>query len=215
VTDRASKLVVTERPAASAARTTIAFDDLAMVERCRKGDMQGFALLVAKYQDRVMNLVSRLCPRAADAEDLAQEVFLKALEKLGTFRGGSQFYTWLFRIAVNMAVSQRRRDGRIRFRPLGDGDEIGSSQAATLMAAAQRRFPSPDASAISAETGAIVSAALEELEEELRVVVVLRDIEDMSYEEIAQVLEAPAGTVKSRLHRARLALREKLAKLVQ
>ncbi|MFA6132650.1 MAG: sigma-70 family RNA polymerase sigma factor [Phycisphaerae bacterium] len=218
MSERASKIVATDRPGgvpASAARPTIAFDDLALVERCRKGDMQAFGMLVAKYQDRLLNLVGRVCGRWAEAEDLAQEAFLKALEKLGTFRGQSQFYTWLFRIAANLALSHRRHVERINFRSVNDGDEAVGGQAAGLSAMlAQRRHPSPEAAAMTAETSTRVAAELEDLEEQMRMIIILRDIEDMSYEEIAQVLDVPAGTVKSRLHRARCLLKDKLSDLV-
>lgn len=212
MSDQASKLVADER-AAGGPGQTIAFEDLALVERCRKGEMQAFGLLVAKYQDRIYNLIWRMCTRQAEAEELAQEVFLKALENLNQFRGRSRFYTWLFRIAVNTVISHRRRTARIRFQPLGDGDD-DPSPAVAAVAAAQRHNPGPDGAAMSAETSARVAEALEELDEEHRVMIVLRDMEDMDYAQIASVLDLPVGTVKSRLHRARCMLRDKLTGLV-
>lgn len=193
----------------------IAFDDEALVERSRKGDMQAFGVLVAKYQDRVVNLTYRMCGRHEDAEELAQEAFLKALEKIGQFRGQSRFYTWLFRIAANLAISHRRHKGRLRFHSLDGPVDLGSSQAAALTAAvAARREDAPPAAAMSAEAQLRVTVALEELDDEARLIVLLRDVEDMDYQQIAEVLEVPVGTVKSRLHRARSALRERLANLV-
>jgi RNA polymerase sigma-70 factor (ECF subfamily) len=213
VTERASKWVADDQPGARG--QTIAFEDLALVDRCRKGEMQAFGSLVAKYQDRIFNLVWRMCPRRADAEELAQEVFLHALEKLDQFRGHSQFYTWLFRIAANLALSHRRREARIRFVPLGEGADCdGQTSAAPAAVVAQRRHPAPEAAAMAAETAARVEEALETLDEEHRLIVVLRDLEDMDYAEIAAVLELPLGTVKSRLHRARGLLREHLSDLV-
>ncbi len=191
----------------------VAFEDTALLEQCRRGDMQAFGSLVAKYQDRVFNVILRICQNPADAEELAQETFLKALEGIETFRGRSRFYTWLFRIAVNAAISHQRRAGRIRFHPLPDVD--GMAQPAPLHGAAglgrRPRDPRPDQAAITRENHQCVLRALTDLEEEFRVVVVLRDIEDMDYKQIARVLDVPAGTVKSRLHRGRLILREKLS----
>jgi RNA polymerase sigma-70 factor (ECF subfamily) len=193
----------------------IAFEDAALVERCRKGELGAFGALVAKYQDRVYNLILRMVGRQADADELAQETFLKALEKIGQFRGASGFYTWLFRIAANLAISHRRRGGRIRFRPLeSDADGEGGLGDAVTSQMASLRQPAPDSTAIAEETRRRVTEALEELDDEFRVVVVLRDVEDMDYAQIAQVLEVPVGTIKSRLHRGRCMLRDKLADYV-
>jgi len=193
----------------------IAFEDEALVDRSRKGDMQAFGALVAKYQDRVVNLAFRLCGRREDAEELAQEAFLKALEKIAQFRGASRFYTWLFRITANLAISHRRRKGRIHFHSLDAAAELSASQAAALTAAtAARREDAPPAAAMAAETQHRVAAALAELDDGARLIVLLRDAEDMDYAQIAEVMEIPLGTVKSRLHRARSALRERLAAVV-
>lgn len=193
----------------------ISFEDAALVESVRKGDMHAFGALVAKYQDRIYNLILRMCGQAADAEELAQETFLKALERIDQFRGKSQFYTWLFRIGTNLALSHRRRGGRIRFHPLDNGDDGSETQADSLTAAmASRREAAPDERAQAAESKREISAALDELDEEFRLVVVLREIEEMDYTQIADVLDVPVGTVKSRLHRARLILQEKLADLI-
>ena len=193
---------------------TVAFEDAALVDRSRKGDMQAFGALVAKYQDRIFNMIYRMCGRRADAEELAQETFLKSLERIGQFRGQSQFYTWLFRIAANLTISHRRRGGRVRFQSLSGPEEFEQSQADALTAAmARRRNPAPDAAVMAAETHQRVMQALEELDDEFRLVVVLCDIEEMDYAQIAEVLGVPVGTVKSRLHRARCMLKEKLADL--
>ena len=193
---------------------TIAFEDSALLEQCRQGDMQAFGALVAKYQDRIFNMVFRMCGRRADAEELAQETFLKALERIGQFRGQSQFYTWLFRIAANLTISHRRRGGRVRFQSLSGPEEFEQSQADALTAAvARKRSPAPEAAAVAAETERKVMQALEELDDEFRLVVVLCDMEEMDYAQISDVLGVPIGTVKSRLHRARCILKDKLADL--
>ena len=218
VTEQASKRMIDGRSAGAGGpgrKDTISFDDAALVEQCRQGDMQAFGSLVAKYQDRIFNMVFRMCGRRADAEELAQEAFLKALERIGQFRGQSQFYTWLFRIAANLTISHRRRSGRVRFQSLTAPEEFEQGQAEALTAAvARRRIAAPEAAVMAAETHRRVMDALESLDDEFRLVVVLCDMEDMDYAQIAQVLAVPVGTVKSRLHRARCMLREKLADLV-
>ena len=217
MTDQASNILAggIAEGAPAADRSTIAFEDAALVQRARKGDMRAFGLLVAKYQDRIFNMVLRMCPQRAVAEELTQEAFLKGLQRLGQFRGHSKFYTWLFRIAANLAISHRRRAGRVRFQSLTGPEEFDGSQADLLTAAqAAKRQAGPLAEAMSAENRQRIAQALEELDEEFRLVVILRDIEDMDYAEIAAVTGLPVGTVKSRLHRARCTLKEKLRDLV-
>lgn len=203
-----------ELPPVADGTRVLAFDELALVQRCQNGEPEAFAELVREYQDRIYNLIFRMCRRAEDAEELAQETFLKAFEKIGQFRGTSRFYTWLFRIAKNLTISHCRRRGKVKFIPLenteDDAPDFGEARTATLAA---RRQPGPDAQAIRRETADRVTQALDALDEEHRVMVILRDIEDMRYEEIAEVLELPSGTVKSRLHRARVALRDALTDL--
>lgn len=216
MTDQASEILVGGRDGSSAAgREVIVFEDAALVERARKGDMSAFGTLIAKYQDRIFNTMLRMCPRRAEAEELTQEAFLMAMTRIGQFRGHSKFYTWLFRIAANLALSHRRRVGRVKFQSMTDTSDGGATQADRLTAAlAQQRQAGPDKAAMAAETARAVSAAIEELDDEFRLVVILRDMEGMNYAEVAEVTGVPAGTVKSRLHRARLILREKLADLV-
>jgi RNA polymerase sigma-70 factor (ECF subfamily) len=218
VTEHASKMMADQQTAGGAntrPKGTIAFEDAALVQQCREGDMQAFGALVAKYQDRIFNMIYRMCGRRADAEELAQETFLKALERIGQFRGQSQFYTWLFRIGANLTISHRRRGGRVKFQSLSGPEEFEHSQADALTAAmARRRSPGPEAAAVSAETSRRVMKALEALDDDFRLVVVLCDIEEMDYAQIADVLGVPIGTVKSRLHRARCMLKERLADLI-
>ncbi|MBL7219149.1 MAG: sigma-70 family RNA polymerase sigma factor [Phycisphaerae bacterium] len=196
-------------------RKPIAFDDVTLVRRFRQGDMESFSLLVAKYQDRIYNMLLRMCGRAADAEELAQEAFLRAMERIGQFHGRSKFYTWLFRIAANLAISHRRRSGRIKFHSLSgpeDGDSRGGDALTSPTAA--RRQVGPQEAAVAAETNQRVMIALSELDEEFRLVIVLRDIEEMDYAQVADVMNVPVGTVKSRLHRARAMLRDRLRGLL-
>lgn len=194
----------------------IALEDAILVDCCRKGDMDAFAKLIDKYQDRLYNMIYRMCGSAADAEEMAQETFLKALGQIGTFRGGSKFYTWLFRIGANLVISHIRRKGRVAFQSMtvvgGDGQE--SQMEDVTACCAERRDPGPETVVLARETRSQVSAALAELDEEYRSVIILRDMEDMDYDDISQVLDLPIGTVKSRLHRARCVLREKLSHLM-
>ena len=218
VTERASKITAGDSSAAArqaAAREPIAFDDLALVRQFRKGDMEAFSLLVAKYQDRIYNMLLRMVSRPADAEELAQEAFLRAMERIGQFGGRSKFYTWLFRIATNLAISRQRRRGRIKFHSLDGPEEYdGRAPRALGAALATRREVGPLTAAVAKETNARVAAALDELDEEFRLVVVLRDIEEMDYAQVAEVMDVPVGTVKSRLHRARGMLRDRLKDLL-
>lgn len=194
---------------------TIPFDDAALVDRFRQGDMQAFGVLVTKYQDRIYNMVLRMCHRPAVAEELAQDAFLRAMERIEQFRGKSRFYTWLFRIAANLAISHRRRSTRVRFHSMTYGDDADGAQAEGLTASlAQQRHPPPATMAQSAEIGERIDAALARLDEEFRDVVVLRDVEQLDYAEIAEVLDVPLGTVKSRLHRARCMLQDMLSDLM-
>jgi RNA polymerase sigma-70 factor (ECF subfamily) len=184
-------------------------EDAALLERCRQGDTAAFGPLIVKYQDRVYNSILRLCGNCDDAEELCQDTFVKALENLLAFRQASGFYTWLFRIAVNLTISRRRRASRVRFHSL-EGDNGDDHDARGDRPSGDARQDDPRELALAGDSRRQVVKALVELDEEFSAVVVLRDIEDMNYEQIAQVLEVPVGTVKSRLYRARALLREKL-----
>ncbi len=184
-----------------------------LVERLKAGDLEAFGKLVVRYQDRVYNAVWRICGHADDAADLTQDAFIKAYESIASFRGQSAFYTWLFRIAVNLAISHRRTRKRKATQSLDAplGPEVEGSQAATLGQRVPDKVPDdPTAGAESNETHSRVAAALAQLDDEFRAVIVLRDIEGLDYSEIAEVLNIAPGTVKSRLHRGRLALRDVL-----
>ncbi len=193
----------------------VAFDDLTLVQRFRQGDMESFSLLVAKYQDRIYNMLLRMCGEPADAEELAQETFLRAMERIGQFQGRSKFYTWLFRIAANLAISHKRRGERIKFHSLS-GPEDGDSSAGDAITSplAAKRQSGPQETAVAAETHQRVMDALGELDDEFRLVIVLRDIEEMDYAQVADVMNVPMGTVKSRLHRARMMVRDRLKDLL-
>lgn len=185
---------------------TIPFEDAALVRQVQSGDVQAYAQLVRKYQDKVHNTCCRLCGNVEDARDVTQDAFLKAFESIKSFRGASSFYTWLFRVAVNLAIGYRRRAARARQVSV-DGDGEGSSLTARLADPAE---PDPALQVATGEMCGHVSRALRELDETYRAAVVLRDIEGFDYAEIAEILDVPKGTVKSRIARGRLALREAL-----
>ena len=185
--------------------------DLAIVKRVQAGDDAAFNLLVRKYQHKVVNLVARYVYDSGDVEDVAQEVFVKAYRAIGGFRGDSAFYTWLYRIAINTAknhlVAQSRRP------PQTDVD----AQDAELIEAGRnlREMETPESSLLSQELAQRVTSAVRELPEELRTAITLREMEGLSYEEIATVMDCPIGTVRSRIFRAREAIDQQLAPLLK
>ena len=189
-------------------------DDRDLVAQARQGDMTAFSLLVEKYQDRLFNATYRLCGNYQDACELTQEAFLRALRGIAGFRSEAKFYTWLFRIALNLTRSHQRRSGRRRVRSLNelDGTLELASQASSLSGGAS---PDPSERAEQAEQNSKVVAALDLLAGQYKTVIVLRDVEDLDYQQIAQIVGVPVGTVKSRVHRGRLALRKHLAELIE
>ena len=183
--------------------------DVLLVERVQAGQTEAFGKLVHKYQDRIFNTCWRLCGHLDDARDLTQETFLKALEGIQSFRRQSGFYTWLFRVAVNLTLSHRRSKKRHPTVSL-DRDSAGrDGQAEGLLRLADKASrDDPQDTASGAELHGQVVRALQRLDDEHRAVVVLRDIEGFDYHQVGLILEIPPGTVKSRLHRARMVLRE-------
>jgi RNA polymerase sigma-70 factor (ECF subfamily) len=185
-------------------------EDAELVERVKSGHPEAFGELVLRYQDRLFNTCWRICGHMEDARDITQQAFLRAYEALPGFRHESGFYTWIYRVAVNLALSHRRSAARHRLASL-DGSPQSGTQAENLT---RDRITAADAAERSADTADLqraVAHALQELPEDDRAVLVLRDIEGFDYQEIAGILEVPTGTVKSRLHRARMALREAVA----
>lgn len=173
-----------------------------LVARAQQGDPAAFGGLVARYQDRVYNTCLRMCHNHADALDLTQTTFLKALEALTRFDGRAKFYTWLYRIAVNVTLTEGRKRARRSTVSL-DGDADGAGIGPTLASDSE----APSAAAERAELRGEVGAALAKVDPEFRIAVVLKDVEDLDYAAIAEILEIPVGTVKSRIYRGRMALR--------
>ena len=184
--------------------------DLALVQRVKQGDRSAFDLLVAKYQHKILNLIMRYVRDPSEARDVAQEAFLKAYRAVPGFRGDSAFYTWLYRIAINTAknhlVAARRRPMNIDFDP-GESENFEPF-------AALRDMDSPEHLALTDEIGQTINKAVGDLPDELRTAILLREIEGMSYEEIAEAMDCPVGTVRSRIFRAREAIDKKLGPLM-
>src|ERR1700730_1738258 len=177
----------------------------ALVTALSKGVEEAFEILIQRYQQPVYNLVCRLLNDPSDAADIVQEVFLKVFRNIGSFRGNSSLKTWIYRIAVNEAYNHRRWFSRHHRQEIALEPEDGAPSSAHHLADPGR---SPFEQAADQETHMLVEAALEKLNPKFRTAVVLRDIEDLSYEDIAAVLEISLGTVKSRITRGREALRK-------
>ncbi len=191
--------------------------ELDLFRRAQTGDRGAFGQLAIQTQDRLYNAILRVVGDREEARDLTQEAFVKALTKIDSFRGDSQPFTWLFRIGVNLAISHLRKVQRRRTFSL-DAPRNGSSggdQASGLM----DRFVSDDSSPSAAmekhETQQQVLAAMGRLDAEYRAILVMRDMEEMNYQQMADVLNVPLGTLKSKLFRARLAMREQLKVVVK
>ena len=185
--------------------------DLQLVERVQSGDREAFGLLVSKYQRKLLRLVMRLVRDPAEAEDVTQETFIKAYRALPNFRGESAFYTWLYRIGVNTAKNWLVAHGRRMpvMSEIVDDESEGIEEGVLL-----RDDETPDRVLMSRQIGETVNAAMEALPDDLRTAISLREIEGLSYEEIAQVMDCPIGTVRSRIFRAREAIAARLKPLL-
>jgi RNA polymerase sigma-70 factor, ECF subfamily len=178
--------------------------DARLVEAALQGDRDAFGDLVVRYQDRLFNTMLRIAGSREDAADAVQDAFVQAYTKLDAFRGDAQFFTWLYRIAMNVALSRRRRR-----RPISSLDAAKTNAGDEPMDAAA----APHDRMIADERAAQVHSALAGLGDQHRKILVLRELEGCSYEVIADILELPVGTVRSRLFRARMQLRDKLKSL--
>ena len=186
--------------------------DQVLVERVQHGDKQAFGLLVAKYQRKLIRLLSRMIRDPAEVEDVAQEAFIKAYRALPGFRGESAFYTWLYRIGINTAKNFLAGQGR----RAPTTTEFASEDAESFEEGDQLRDNNtPERILMSKEIGNTVDAAMSELPEDLRTAIMLREIEGLSYDEIAQIMDCPIGTVRSRIFRAREAIAARLAPLLE
>ena len=185
--------------------------DQLLVQRVQQGDKHAFDLLVSKYQRKLGRLLSRFIRDPGEVEDVAQEAFIKAYRALPNFRGDSAFYTWLYRIGINTAKNYLVSMGR----RAPTSTEMDAEEAETMDSGEQLRdLNTPENQLMSRQVGETVNQTLEQLPDELRMALTLREIEGLSYEEIATVMECPVGTVRSRIFRAREAVAEKLRPLL-
>jgi RNA polymerase sigma-70 factor (ECF subfamily) len=184
-----------------------------LLRRLRDRDERAFRELLEGYRDRVFNITYRMLGNRAEAEDVAQEVFITVFKTIDSFREESKFSTWLYRVAVNHCKNRIKYLARRHDRDRDELDE-NSHQTNGAIANVGPRTPQPDRALEGVQMEVILQKAIEGLDDDHRIVVVLRDIEDLSIEEICEITGLPDGTVKSRLHRARLALRKKLQRHV-
>jgi RNA polymerase sigma-70 factor (ECF subfamily) len=180
-------------------------DDAELIDEALRGDVESFGELVRKYQDRLFNTVVHVAGQREEAEDVVQEAFVQAFLKLASFQRTAAFYTWLYRIAFNIAISRRRRHKAEtsidHHREAAGLEPLDNGEA-------------PDDRVLREERAELVSGALQRLSDEHRTILVLREMEGCCYETIAEILDLPVGTVRSRLHRARLQLRDELKDVV-
>lgn len=181
--------------------------DKELVHQVQKGNKRAFDLLVLKYQRRIMRLLARMINDPAEVEDVAQETFIKAYRALPQFRGDSNFYTWLYRIAINSArnwqAARRRRPLQLKEYKNEEGETFSLEDTLT-------DSNTPELELVSRQVAHTVNAAIDQLTPELRTAILLREIEGLSYEEIAQVMDCPIGTVRSRIFRARESIAKEL-----
>jgi len=185
--------------------------DQQLVERAQRGDKRAFELLVEKYQRKLGRLLARFIRDPAEVEDVTQEAFIKAYRALPAFRGNSAFYTWLYRIGINTAKNYLMALGR----RAPTSTEVEAEDAEGFEDGEQLRdINTPESILLSKEIAVTVNATIEQLPEELRTAIQLREIEGMSYEDIARIMDCPIGTVRSRIFRAREAIAERLRPLL-
>lgn len=182
-----------------------------LVARARRGDRAAYDALVVKYQQKIVKLVSRYVPESSEALDVSQEAFIKAYRALDSFRGDSAFYTWLYRIAINTAknylVAKRRR-------PVDGGLDLQDPEQYEMQSRASHH-DTPEGMALTDEIRDTVDSAIANLQEDLRTAITLRELEGMSYEDIADAMDCPVGTVRSRIFRAREAISGRLRELLE
>ena len=184
--------------------------DQALVERVKNGDKRAFDLLVRKYQHKIISVVTRYVSDWSEAQDVTQEAFIRAYRAMGAFRGDSAFYTWIYKIAINTAKNHLVSRGRRP--PIGD---IAIEDAVQMDGASQLRDrATPERELLRQEIEQTVFGAVEDLPEELRTAITLREVDGLSYEEIAEAMNCPIGTVRSRIFRAREAIDERLRPLL-
>ncbi len=184
--------------------------DQALVERVQQGDKRAFDVLVLKYQNKIIQLAYRYVHDHDEAMDVAQEAFIKAYKSLGNFRGESAFFTWIYRIAINTAKNHLVASGRRPPRSDLDAQDAEQYEGASGL----REYDTPEHVLLRDEIKETIASAINDLPDDLRTAITLRELEGLSYEEIAQAMECPIGTVRSRIFRARDAIDAKLRPLL-
>lgn len=184
--------------------------DQALVKRVQNGEKQAFDLLVLKYQHRIISVISRYISDWSECQDVAQDTFVRAYRAIGNFRGDSQFYTWLYKIAINTAKNHLVSQGR---RPPADDIEVEDAQLFDG-ASRMRETATPERELLRHEIEQTVLDVVEQLPEELKEAITLREVDGLSYQEIAKIMDCPIGTVRSRIFRAREAIDERLQPLL-
>ena len=201
-----------QRTRKTALDNTTAASDQAIVERVQQGDKEAYNILVLRYQHKVCDIAYKYVNNYVDANDIAQESFIRAYRALANFRGESSFYTWLYRIVSNTAKSYLEQNQKHRYSvDVDDPDFDNQLDVKGLLISND----SPDALLESDELHKIVSQAMEDLPEDLKRAIVLREVEEMSYEDIASIMDTPIGTVRSRIFRARQFIEDRLAQFSQ
>jgi RNA polymerase sigma-70 factor (ECF subfamily) len=193
-------------------------NDAVLIKQCRNGDSAALEQLVLKYQDRIYNVILKICADPDDAAELTQETFVKVIENLDKFEGRSGFYTWTFRIAVNLTLNYCQRNSKLAFRSLdAEQQQQDDSNVSQVLKdfLSDDSSPDPAAEVQNKEMHRIAARTLMGLDEAHRAVIVLRDIEGMSYARIAEVLDIELGTVRSRLSRARSKMRDILEAILR
>ena len=201
-----------QRTRKTALENTTAASDHAIVERVQQGDKEAYNILVLRYQHKVCDIAYKYVNNYVDASDIAQESFIRAYRALANFRGESSFYTWLYRIVSNTAKSYLEQNQKHRYSVDVDDPEFDNQQDVKGLLISN---DSPDALLESDELHKIVSQAMEDLPEDLKRAIVLREVEEMSYEDIASIMDTPIGTVRSRIFRARQFIEDRLAQFSQ
>ena len=196
---------------------SINIDDAVLIKQCKLGESDAVERLIIKYQDRIYNVILKMCGNTDDAAELTQETFVKIIESIDKFRGQSGFYTWAFRIAFNITLNFCKRSAKIGFRSYEQAPDDKEEEKSKALKEffTDDSSPDPATEAQSKELWEIAQKLLFELDETQRAVMVLRDIEGMDYAHIAEVLNVELGTVKSRLSRARKSLREKMEAMLE
>lgn len=208
--DNTAELVELETGESGMVKQPAEATDQELVKRVQQGDKRAFDLLVLKYQHKIAAIISRFVKDSSEVHDVSQEAFIKAYRALGSFRGDSAFYTWIYRIAINTAKNYLVSKGR---RPPSSDVDVDDAEFYSG-ADGLRDITSPENEAMRDELEEVVNSAIRGLPEDLRTAVTLREMEGMSYEEIAEVMDCPVGTVRSRIFRAREAIDKQISALM-